>query len=105
MREHLLDRIAISLGADVPRDFDSRVAAVEVARRFQDEPNEVIKEVKDASESTTTQVRSLLQRDGLFFCQEMPNTLYQILQYLSIRKQLVLFAMSRFFLQGSFSKT
>jgi magnesium chelatase subunit D len=35
LREHLLDRIAITLSADVPADFSDRVSAVEAAMRFQ----------------------------------------------------------------------
>ena len=35
LREHLLDRIAITLSADVPADFSDRVSAVEAAIRFQ----------------------------------------------------------------------
>ena len=33
--QHLMDRIAISLGADVPIDIEQRVAAMESAKRFQ----------------------------------------------------------------------
>lgn len=33
--QHLLDRIAITLSADVPTSFDERVEAVEIARQFQ----------------------------------------------------------------------
>lgn len=35
LREHLLDRIAITLSADVPTNFQDRVSAVEAAVRFQ----------------------------------------------------------------------
>lgn len=35
LREHLLDRIAITLSADVPPTFDDRVKAVLAASRFQ----------------------------------------------------------------------
>ena len=38
MREHLLDRIAITLSADVTTSWQERVNAVEAATRFQDAP-------------------------------------------------------------------
>lgn len=49
LREHLLDRIAITLSADVPFTFQTRVQAVEAATRFQDHPMDVI---TDAEETT-----------------------------------------------------
>ena len=36
--QHLMDRIAISLGADVPIDMEQRVAAMDSAKRFQVSP-------------------------------------------------------------------
>ncbi|KAF5959792.1 hypothetical protein HYC85_001001 [Camellia sinensis] len=36
VREHLLDRIAINLSADLPMSFEDRVAAVEIATQFQE---------------------------------------------------------------------
>lgn len=53
LREHLLDRIAITLSADVPYTFQTRVEAVEAATRFQDSPKEVMTE----SEETTDALR------------------------------------------------
>lgn len=38
LREHLLDRIAIGLSADVPSTFDERVKAIDAAMKFQDRP-------------------------------------------------------------------
>ena len=38
LREHLLDRISITLSCDVPPTFEERVEAVEIAGRFQDRP-------------------------------------------------------------------
>lgn len=38
LREHLLDRIAIGLSADVPSTSDERVKAIDAAIRFQDKP-------------------------------------------------------------------
>ncbi|CAL5364123.1 unnamed protein product [Camellia sinensis] len=46
VREHLLDRIAINLSADLPMSFEDRVAAVEIATQFQEHSNEVYKMVE-----------------------------------------------------------
>ncbi|KAK7858248.1 magnesium-chelatase subunit chld [Quercus suber] len=43
VREHLLDRIAINLSADLPMSFEDRVAAVGIATQFQERSNEVFK--------------------------------------------------------------
>jgi magnesium chelatase subunit D len=54
LREHLLDRIAITLSADVPTTFETRVEAVEAATRFQNFPTQVLGE----AEETTDALRS-----------------------------------------------
>lgn len=56
LREHLLDRIAITLSADVPPTFDQRVEAVTAASRFQDEAAEVLREAEDTTEGLKTQI-------------------------------------------------
>lgn len=56
LREHLLDRIAITLSADVPPRCDDRVAAVQVALSFQDAPTAVTAGVVEATEALKTQV-------------------------------------------------
>ena len=56
LREHLLDRIAITLSVDVAMTFENRVAAVEAAQRFQNFPQAVIDEVCEIQESTTSQI-------------------------------------------------
>ncbi len=56
LREHLLDRIAITLSADVPFTFERRVEAVEAATRFQDSSDEVLTETEDSTEAMKTQV-------------------------------------------------
>ena len=56
MREHLLDRIAITLSADVTTSWQERVNAVEAATRFQDAPTEVLSEVEDTTDALRTQV-------------------------------------------------
>eukprot|EP00475_Leptophrys_vorax_P012346 TRINITY_DN18789_c0_g1_i1.p1 TRINITY_DN18789_c0_g1~~TRINITY_DN18789_c0_g1_i1.p1 ORF type:complete len:659 (-),score=88.47 TRINITY_DN18789_c0_g1_i1:125-2101(-) len=63
VREHLLDRIAINLNADVVQDFGDRVSAVEIAMNFQNRARAVIGEAKDATDAVRTQV--ILAREYL----------------------------------------
>ncbi|KAG0547017.1 hypothetical protein BDA96_01G043100 [Sorghum bicolor] len=63
VREHLLDRIAINLSADLPMSFDDRVAAVDIATRFQESSKEVFKMVEEETETAKTQI--ILAREYL----------------------------------------
>eukprot|EP00850_Spirogloea_muscicola_P007628 SM000039S14458 [mRNA] locus=s39:261428:266990:- [translate_table: standard] len=63
VREHLIDRIAINLNADVVQDFDDRVAAVEVAMQFQNTASGLINDTREATEAARTQV--ILAREWL----------------------------------------
>ncbi|PON42197.1 Magnesium chelatase, ATPase subunit D [Parasponia andersonii] len=63
VREHLLDRIAINLSADLPLSFDDRVAAVGIATQFQEYSNEVYKMVEEETEFAKTQI--ILAREYL----------------------------------------
>ncbi|XP_075102248.1 magnesium-chelatase subunit ChlD, chloroplastic-like isoform X2 [Nicotiana tabacum] len=63
VREHLLDRIAINLSADLPMSFDDRVAAVDIATRFQECSNEVFKMVDEETDNAKTQI--ILAREYL----------------------------------------
>nr|AUY61987.1 magnesium-chelatase subunit ChlD [Cymbidium sinense] len=63
VREHLLDRIAINLSADLPMGFDDRVAAVSIATQFQDSSNKVFKMVDEETELAKTQI--ILAREYL----------------------------------------
>ena len=56
LREHLLDRIAITLSADVPPRFDDRVAAVSAALSFQDNVSAALEAAGPATEALRTQV-------------------------------------------------
>ncbi|KAK9834717.1 hypothetical protein WJX74_008546 [Apatococcus lobatus] len=56
LREHLLDRISINLSADVPPTFDDRVAAVDIATRFQDEAVQLLQDSDDMTEGLKSQV-------------------------------------------------
>lgn len=63
VREHLLDRIAINLSADLPMSFEDRVAAVEIATQFQEHSNEVFKMVEEGTDYAKTQI--ILAREYL----------------------------------------
>jgi len=56
LREHLLDRVAVTLSCDVPASFEERVAAVEMAQRFQDDPQSVFREVTELTEELKTNI-------------------------------------------------
>ncbi|KAK4419607.1 Magnesium-chelatase subunit ChlD, chloroplastic [Sesamum alatum] len=63
VREHLLDRIAINLSADLPMSFEDRVAAVGIATQFQEQSYEVLKMVEEEMDSAKTQI--ILAREYL----------------------------------------
>ncbi|KAH9790023.1 Magnesium-chelatase subunit chlD [Citrus sinensis] len=63
VREHLLDRIAINLSADLPMTFEDRVAAVGIATQFQERSNEVFKMVEEETDLAKTQI--ILAREYL----------------------------------------
>lgn len=56
LREHLLDRIAITLSADVPMSFDQRVSAIDAAVRFQDQQALVLQEAQDTTDALRSSV-------------------------------------------------
>ncbi|CAM8960666.1 unnamed protein product [Rhodiola kirilowii] len=63
VREHLLDRIAINLSADLPLNFDDRVAAVGIATQFQERSKDVFKLVEEETDLAKTQI--ILAREYL----------------------------------------
>ncbi|KAK4492350.1 hypothetical protein RD792_003154 [Penstemon davidsonii] len=63
VREHLLDRIAINLSADLPMSFEDRVAAVGIATQFQEQSREVFKMVEEEMDMAKTQI--ILAREYL----------------------------------------
>ncbi|KAL6195988.1 hypothetical protein ACLB2K_031605 [Fragaria x ananassa] len=63
VREHLLDRIAINLSADLPMSFDDHVAAVGIATKFQEYSTEVFNMVQEETEFAKTQI--ILAREYL----------------------------------------
>jgi len=63
LREHLLDRIAVTLSADVPNTFDERVRAIDAAMKFQDRRDEVMADTEELTEALKTSV--ILAREYL----------------------------------------
>ncbi|KAK8615265.1 hypothetical protein V6N13_069042 [Hibiscus sabdariffa] len=63
VREHLLDQIAINLSADLPMNFEDRVAAVGIATEFQEASNKVFEMVNEETEYAKTQI--ILAREYL----------------------------------------
>ena len=57
LREHLLDRFAIAISADVNLTMEQRIEAVDTALLFQNRPLELIEESKEITEATKTQVQ------------------------------------------------
>jgi magnesium chelatase subunit D len=56
LREHLLDRLAITLSADVPTGPADRIDAVNMALRFQDDADGVLAQFEEMNEQTKTQI-------------------------------------------------
>lgn len=46
MREHLLDRIAVTLSAGLPGSFEERLEAVTKATLWKDDPQQIFDEVR-----------------------------------------------------------
>ena len=67
LREHLLDRIAVTLSADQVLTFDDRVEAVTQAMNFQNSADNAVKEAEEATEGARTQI--ILAREWLKECE------------------------------------
>jgi magnesium chelatase subunit D len=66
LREHLLDRIAVTLSADQVLSFDDRVSAVDQAMNFQNAAEKAVEDAQEATEGARTQI--ILAREWLKEC-------------------------------------
>ena len=67
LREHLLDRIAVTLSADQVLTFDDRVMAVDQAMNFQNSADKAVLDAEEATEGARTQI--ILAREWLKECE------------------------------------
>lgn len=63
LREHLLDRFAINISADVQLTMEQRIQAVDIATVFQNLPSQILEETEETTEATKTQI--LIARESL----------------------------------------